>query len=69
MKDAKMIEMFDSIPKFETYSKYSQSLARMFKHSSLNNLLHELKYPKRFHNKEFLDDFSERNSPDNEKNV
>ena len=43
MKDAKMIEMFDSIPKFETYSKYSQSLARMFKHSSLNNLLNELK--------------------------
>lgn len=69
MKDEKMIQMFDSIPKFETYSKYSQSLARMFKHSSLDNLLQELKYPKRFHNKEFLDDFSERNSPNNEKNL
>ena len=43
--------------------------AKMFKHSSLSNLLHELKYPKRFHNKEFLDDFSERNSPNNEKNL
>ena len=68
MRDEKMIEMFDSIPKFETYSKCSQSLARMFKHNSLNNLIHELKYPKRFHNREFLDEFSEKN-PIHEKNL
>lgn len=69
MRDAKMIEMFDSIPKFETYSKYSQSLSRMFKHNSLQNLLNELKHPKRFHSKEFLDDFSEKNPYNQEKNL
>ena len=31
MGDIKDIEMFDSIPKFETYSKYSQTLGRVLK--------------------------------------
>lgn len=45
MKDYKTIEMFESIPKFETYSKYSQTLSKKFKHASLKTFLHDLKNP------------------------
>ena len=52
MGDNKVIEMFDSIPKFETYSKYSNTLGRVFKNSSLDSLLKDLKNPKKFDEKE-----------------
>jgi hypothetical protein len=58
MGDNKVIEMFDSIPKFETYSKYSQTLGRVFKNSSLNSLLRDLKNPKTFND---LDDGNPKN--------
>ena len=58
MGDIKDIEMFDSIPKFETYSKYSQTLGRVFKNSSLNSLLRDLKNPKTFND---LDDGNPKN--------
>ena len=58
MGDSKDIEMFDSIPKFETYSKYSQTLGRVFKNSSLNSLLRDLKNPKTFND---LDDGNPKN--------
>ncbi len=48
MGDNKVLEMFDSIPQFDTFSKYSSSLQRIFKHSSFKNLLQELKSPKKF---------------------
>ena len=48
MGDSKVIEMFDSLPKFETYSKYSHTLGRIFTNSSLDGLLKNLKNPKRF---------------------
>ena len=44
MENNKVVEMFDSIPKFETYSKYSISLQRIFKNNSLKNLIKDLKY-------------------------
>lgn len=48
MKDTKFLEMVDSIPKFETFSKYSQSLEKKYKKSCLKNLIEELKHPKNF---------------------
>ena len=59
MGDNKVIEMFDSLPKFETYSKYSHTLGRIFTNSSLDTLLKNLKNPKRF---------EESNSNKHEKN-
>ena len=61
--DNKTIAMIESIPSFDTYSKYSHTLARMFKHSSLKNLLHSLKHPRHFNNKEFSQ-FIQSTSPD-----
>ena len=49
MENNKVVEMFDSIPKFETYSKYSISLQRIFKNNSLKNLIKDLKSPKKIH--------------------
>jgi hypothetical protein len=62
MGDSKDIEMFDSIPKFDTYSKYSYTLGRIFKNSSLNTLIRDLKNPKRF------DDLDDGNPKNQEKN-
>ena len=47
MENNKVLEMFDSIPKFETYSKYSLSLHRIFKNNSLKHLIKDLKSPKK----------------------
>ena len=49
MENNKVVEMFDSIPKFETYSKYSVSLQRIFKNNSLKYLIKDLKSPKKIH--------------------
>ena len=61
--DNKTIAMIESIPSFDTYSKYSHTLARMFKHSSLQNLVHSLKHPRRFDNKEYSQ-FTQSSSQD-----
>ena len=66
MKDNKTIEMFESIPTFETYSKYSQTLARMFQRASFKNLLYELRHPRRFNSPEYSQ-FKQSTSP--EKNL
>ena len=47
MSDNKIIEMFDSIPKFDYYSKYSFGLQKVFKNCSLKHLIQELKSPKK----------------------
>ena len=47
MSDNKIVEMFDSIPKFDYFSKYSFSLQKVFKNCSLKNLIKELKSPKK----------------------
>ena len=53
MKENKTIEMFESIPTFETYSKYSQTLAKMFQHASFKNLLYELRHPRHYEYNQF----------------
>lgn len=61
--DNKTISMIESIPSFDTYSRYSHTLARMFKHSSLQNLVYLLKHPRRFANKEYAQ-FTQNPPPD-----
>ncbi|MCQ2817619.1 MAG: hypothetical protein MJ252_10175 [archaeon] len=48
MSERKFLEMMDSIPKFETFSRYSNSLDKKYKKFCLKHLIHELKYPKKF---------------------
>ena len=66
MEQQKMVEMFESIPQFETYSNYSHTLSRVFKNNSLKNLIDILKNPKKFHGGYFLDEISKKEN-DNEK--
>ena len=60
MEQQKMVEMFESIPQFETYSNYSNTLSRVFKNNSLKNLIEILKNPKKFHGGNFLDEISKK---------
>lgn len=50
MKKANMILSLESIPKATIYSKYGESLDRLFKSRSLKNLIYELKNPKKLIN-------------------
>jgi hypothetical protein len=56
MKRANMILSLESIPKATIYSKYGESLDRMFKSRSLKNLIYELKNPKKINPLEIHDD-------------
>ena len=53
MKSNSTILSLESIPKATVYSKYGESLDKLFKSRSLKNLLIELKNPKKFVSKEF----------------
>ena len=53
MKISNTILSLESIPKATIYSKYGESLDKLFKSRSLKNLLLELKNPKKFISKEF----------------
>ena len=39
----RIIKLFESVPKFDTYSQYSNSLEKVFHENSLKNLLKHLK--------------------------
>ena len=43
----RMIKILDSIPKFETYSKYNTSLEKVFHDNSLKQLIKNLKEEKK----------------------
>ena len=43
----RIIKLFDSVPKFDTYSRYSVSLEKVFHENSLKNLIKNLKEEKR----------------------
>ena len=47
-KDKKLINAFESIPKFMTYSRYDKSLDRQFYKRNLKDLLDDLKRPKHY---------------------
>ena len=53
MKNANTILSLESIPKATIYSKYGESLDKLFKSRSLKNLISELKNPKKYISKEY----------------
>ena len=66
MKDLKTIEMFDSIPKFQTYSKYNTSLEKIFKGKWLKNLVDSLKHPRKVTKQGILEDITKKLPDDDE---
>ncbi len=48
MSGNKIVKMFESIPQFDTFSKYNSSLERIFKNRSFKDFLHSLKNPTKF---------------------
>ena len=71
-KDYKLIDSLNPLLNFHTYSKYSDSLEKMFKKKSLRNLLYSLNNPSKF-NEDYLDERLikkeiERSSSDNNDN-
>ena len=59
-KRKEMIQLFDSISKFNTYSKYSNSLKKIFKNHSLKEYIKSLKNPIRIDTFQFITDFDKR---------
>ena len=59
-KRREMIQLFDSISKFNTYSKYSNSLKKMFKNHSLKEYIKVLKNPIHIDTFQFITDFDKR---------
>ena len=51
MKPLKMINLFESIPKINSYSHYGSSLEKLFKMSSLKYFIKTLKFKEEFHKK------------------
>ena len=56
MESDNLLEMFGSIPRFNTYSDYSNTLNRVFKYTSLDNLIYNLKHPKIIKSSGFFED-------------
>lgn len=55
MKDKKTVEMLDSIPKFDTYSKCNSGLEKLFSTNCLKSLLYNLKHPRKYENNGLLE--------------
>ena len=54
-KDYKLIDSLNPLLNFHTFSKYSNSLDKMFKKKSLRNLLYSLNNPSKF-NEDYIDE-------------
>lgn len=61
-----IIQLFDSISKFNTYSKYSNSLKKIFRNKSLKDYIKSLKNPVIFDNFQFISDFDKRTKKEEE---
>ena len=59
-KRKEIIQLFDSISKFNTYSKYSNSLKKIFKNQSLKEYIKSLKNPIHIDTFQFITDFDKR---------
>ena len=59
----RIIKLFDSVPKFDTYSQYSISLEKVFHENSLKNLLKNLKEDKKAKIFSYFDVEKRKNEP------
>ncbi len=62
MKGKQIARMFESIPKFDTYSHYNSTLEKLFKSNSLKALIETLKRQKEISEISLLDQISKVNS-------
>ena len=60
MKKQKMIRAFETISKYDIYSKYNYSLEKKFKDKSLKSFIHSLKFFKPKQKEPFLVEFSKK---------
>ena len=60
MSEKKTIRMFESIPKFETYSHYNSTLEKFFKNNSLKNLITTLKCQKPINEISLIDEIAKK---------
>ena len=67
-KRKEMIQLLDSISKFNTYSKYSNTLKKVFKNYSLKDLIKSLKHPIQADNFEFIYDFDKKAKKNDDEN-
>lgn len=68
MKNINTILSLESIPKATIYSKYGESLNKLFKSRSLKNLISELKNPKKYIHKEDTDEDNQKKNNDENQN-
>ena len=59
-KRKEMIQSLDSISRFNTYSKYSLALNKMFKNNSLKDFIKSLKNPIHIDSFQFINDFDKK---------
>ena len=59
-KKKEMIQLLDSISKFNTYSKYSNSLNKIFRNKTLKDYIKTLKKPIHIDSFQFITDFDKR---------
>jgi len=64
MTERKVIRMLESIPKFDSYSRYNSSFEKVFRGSSLNSLLKTLKHQKDITETFILDELDGKDSKD-----
>ena len=62
MTEKKTIRMFESIPKFETYSHYNSTLEKIFKNNSLKNLIITLKRQKPINEITLIDEIAKKDT-------
>ena len=62
MKGKQIARMFESIPKFDTYSHYNSTLEKLFKSNSLKTLIETLKRQKDINEISLLDQISKVNT-------
>jgi hypothetical protein len=62
MKEKYFVKMFESIPKFDTYSHYNSTLEKVFKSNSLKKLIETLKRQKDFNENALIDQITNTNS-------
>lgn len=62
MSEKKTIRMFESIPKFETYSHYNSTLEKLFKNNSLKNLITTLKRQKHINEITLIDEIAKKDT-------
>ena len=62
MKGKKIAKMFESLPKFETYSHYNSTLEKIFKSNSLKNFIQTMKNQKEITEISLMDQISKVNT-------